>query len=67
MNIIIIIYNIINFSEINFTDEKIKELIDKLNELKNSIIKLDEIKNIIIKEIDKLKENNIPKFKEFPK
>ena len=51
-------HNIINFSEINFTDEKIKELIDKLNELKNSIIKLDEIKNIIIKEIDKLKENN---------
>ena len=51
-------HNIINFSDLIFTDEKIKELTDKMNELQNLINKLDEIKSIIIKELDELKENN---------
>ena len=52
-------HNIINFSDLIFTDEKIKELTDKMNELQNLINKLDEIKSIIIKELDELKENTL--------
>ena len=52
-------HNIKNFSDIIFSDDKIKELSDRINELKNSINKIEEIKSEIIKELDKLKENNI--------
>ena len=41
-------HNIKNFSDIIFSDDKIKELSDRINELKNSINKIEEIKSEII-------------------
>ena len=51
-------HKIINLSNIIPSEVEKKELFVKLNELKNLIDKIEEVKNNIIKELDKLKENN---------